>query len=156
MGRLRLLPLIGLLMAAVGAEAASDPKQGRMQGNLQAGLSALEREQFRAAVTELERAIVADPRNTEAYVFLGRAHHELGRYGTASKYYRIALQLEPTHRLALLYLGRAALETDDLAAAQEALATLDRHCASPCPELDALQREISRVGTGKATAGAPR
>jgi len=127
------------LLAAGAAGAATD-----RAGNLEAGRKALERQEYVTAVAEFERAVVADPRNPDAYVLLGQAHRRLGMPGRALKYSRLALELRPNHPPALMLRGEAYLDQGQLAPAEEALARLRARCAGQCGPADELGRSIDR------------
>ncbi len=65
------------------------------------------------------RALVLDPRHTEARVNLGRLHQEAGRPAEAAAEYRAALRSEPRHATAAFNLGTAL---EDLGRRADAIA----------------------------------
>jgi tetratricopeptide (TPR) repeat protein len=125
---------------AFGATAAEADRTGI--ANLEAGRKALERNALVEAIVEFERAIVADPRNPDGYVYLGQAHQEFGAPRRALKYYQLALELDPGHRRALMMRGRALLVRGALAPAEQTLAVLAAKCNADCNEFERLNSEV--------------
>lgn len=78
-----------------------------------------------------QRAIALDPKNTDAYVNLGRLHQLHGQLKQAKKLYQTALEQMPEHPLALYNLGTLfdELEEYDTAIAyyRQALVVPDAH-----------------------------
>lgn len=142
----RIIAFASTLSAAASALAATPPQQP----NFTAGLKAIESQDFRTAIQQLERAIVAQPSNADAYWRLAEAHRQSGDLRRAVKYARIALDLEPAHRGALLEEGLAWLAAGDQAQAQAALATLGLKCKQACPEYERLRQAL---GEKKSAAG---
>jgi Tfp pilus assembly protein PilF len=134
------------LLAAGSAFAATE----RPQPNFMAGLKAMETQDFRTAIQQLERAIVAQPANADAYWRLAEAHRQSGDLRRAVKYSRIALDLEPAHRGALLEEGLAWLAAGDQAQAQATLDTLGLKCKQACPEFERLRQAL---GEKKSASG---
>jgi hypothetical protein len=62
----------------------------------------------------------------------------------AEKFYDDALRIDPKHRGALEYSGELYLMTDRLDKAEERLAALDKICALPCDEYNALKKSVAR------------
>jgi Tfp pilus assembly protein PilF len=134
------------LLAASGAFAATE----RRQPNFTAGLRAIESQDYRTAIQQLERAIVAQPANADAYWRLAEAHRQSGDLRRAVKYARIALDLEPAHRGALLEEGLAWLAAGDQAQAQATLDALGLKCKQACPEFERLRQAL---GERKSASG---
>jgi tetratricopeptide (TPR) repeat protein len=126
------------LLAAQAAFAATE----RRQPNFAAGLKAIESQDYRTAIQQLERAIVAQPANADAYWRLAEAHRQSGDLRRAVKYARIALDLEPAHRGALLEEGLAWLAAGDRKQAEATLETLGGKCQQACPEFERLRQAL--------------
>ena len=139
---LRVVCLILLGGIAAPACALSAPDEKTSQANLKAGIQAIAAEDYRTAVTELERAIVADPKNPDGYFRLAQTHRRLGNYRQALKYARLTLEIEPNHRPALLEQGHAQLDVGELEDAGETLEQLGARCDFSCDEYRALQRAV--------------
>jgi hypothetical protein len=58
-------------------------------------------------------------------------------------HYQRALQLDPRHRGAHEYIGEAYLIANNLAKAEEHLASLQRICLIPCEEYEDLKKAVS-------------
>lgn len=138
MPRIFLLALPAMLVATMALGATE-----RTQPNFAAGLKALEAQDYRTAIRQLERAIVAQPANADAYWRLAEAHRQSGDLRRAVKYARIARELEPAHRGALLEEGLAWLAAGDKAQAQAMLETLGAKCKQACPEYERLRQALS-------------
>ena len=133
------------VVALVGACAASP--SGRQQSpppraNLNAGIQALEAQDYAKAVQQLEIAIVADPKDPDGYYHLGQSHRGLGDYRSALKYIRLALQIEPNHFPALRERGETLLDAGKPDAARETLERLGAKCERVCPEYESLKQSV--------------
>lgn len=98
---------------------------------------------YRDAIKSLERVVADDPRNADAFNYLGYAHRKLGEFGPALSYYERALVLDPNHRGAHEYLGELYLQVNNLAKAEERVAVLARICFLGCEELDELRAAVA-------------
>ena len=134
----------GLLVAVMTAPGCATAEQAKapVQLNLKAGLNAMQADDYDAAVIQLERAIVADPKNPDGYTALGQSHRQLGDSEKALKYSRIALEIEPSHLSALQLQGRAQLDVGELEAAETTLERLGRRCDRICAEYELLSRAV--------------
>jgi tetratricopeptide (TPR) repeat protein len=123
-------------MSAEEGEPSNDP-------NMVDAKQALDSKDFKKAVTLLEKAAAADPRNANVQNYLGYAHRNLGHYDLAVQYYERALNLSPGHRGAREYAGEAYLAMNNLSKAEEQLAMLDQICMTGCDELKQLKDKIA-------------
>lgn len=89
-----------------------------------------------------ERALVANPANTEALLGLGRAHEAQGRVGKGLKYYRQALEIEPNDVKALEAQALAFLKREMFDRADNNRAKLARLCPKGCKALDTVEVAI--------------
>src|SRR5690606_17424529 len=71
------------------------------------GIELLREGSLDAAVAELERVILEDPKNEHAYHFLGATHFEREDFERALKAYLTALELTPKHVGAMVGAGHA-------------------------------------------------
>jgi len=106
------------------------------------GKKAVEAKDWTTAILLLSRAEVQDDRNADLENLLGYAYRNAGRFDEAFKHYRQSLRLNPRHRGAHEYIGEAYLLINDVAKAEEHLATLARICVVPCEEHEDLRRKI--------------
>ncbi len=95
------------------------------------------------AIPLLKKAVAAEPKNADAYNYLGYSHRKLGAKDLALDYYRRALELKPRHLGANEYLGELYLEMGDLKGAEERLDVLDWACLFGCEEYTDLKNAIA-------------
>jgi len=113
-------------------------------GDFAAGKTAIDAEDWPAAVAAMKRAVASNAANADAQNWLGFAHRKLGQFDASFAAYGEALRLDPRHRGAHEYIGEAYLMTRQLAKAEAHLAELDRICAPlPCEEQKQLARAIA-------------
>ena len=87
------------------------------------GVEAWEAKNWAGAVNALLKVVERRPWHDNAHSLLGYSYRKLGEYERSLEHYHIALDLNPRHRQALEYLGRAYLE---LHWPDKAVETLDR------------------------------
>jgi tetratricopeptide (TPR) repeat protein len=97
---------------------------------------------YARAVPLLQAAVATNPRNADAYNYLGYASARAGETERALEYYKRALAIKPGHRGANEYLGELHLKLGDLAAAEARLKVLDDACFFGCTEYDLLKAAI--------------
>ncbi len=108
---------------------------------------AVKMQQYRKAIGILEKVVAKNPKNVDAYNYLGYSHRQVGEYETAKGYYAKALALDPNHRGANEYLGQLYLKTGDMAGARTQLAKLAKICGPGCEEYDSLKAAIAKGGS---------
>ena len=99
--------------------------------------------EYEKAIPHLLKTVELNPKNADAYNYLGYSHARLGRTDDALAFYLNALKLEPEHKGANEYLGELHLMLGDLGRAEERLATLDRACTFGCVEYDLLKEAVA-------------
>lgn len=143
------LLIVGMSGASVGAPAAAqavDPASRALQMEAERLVAAGDLD---AAIGMFETALVADPRNPDAYVGLGRIAVAQALPGKAIGYFREALMLQPESRAALAGQGAAYVARGAVDRARRNLSSLQRICgADACPEATQLAAAIN--------TGAPR
>lgn len=137
------------LIGACAASAGKHPPQIAPHANLDAGIQALEAEDYEKAMQQLEIAIVADPKNPEAFYRLAQTHRALGNYRRALKYIRLALEIEPNHLGALKERGIVLLEAGQPEEAKVTLEQLGDKCDRSCPEYKSLKQQVEAAPTKK-------
>ncbi|MEG9861401.1 MAG: tetratricopeptide repeat protein [Parvularculales bacterium] len=130
---------VALIVADVGggnvwANALSDSL-------LSQGRAALESKNFDTANFLMEQAIVADPSNASAYLWLGRLSQEQEDIPRARKYYDTSLGIDPISQDALLWGGEMDLADDASEEAEEKLKRLQVLCGE-CSAYQALNDMI--------------
>lgn len=142
--------LVALLVACaaapafVRAEAAEDAKTriAAARVEYERGRKAIDRMDWKSAIEALENAARHDPEDPEFQNLLGFAHRNSGNMDTAFKHYFRALELNPYHRSAHEYIGRAYLMVDQPEKALEHLKALERQCPDGCRERDLLKKAV--------------
>ncbi len=97
---------------------------------------------YATAIPLLEKVVAAEPKNADAYNYLGYSHRKLGDRETAFVFYTKALEIKPRHLGANEYLGELYLEQGELQKAEERLAVLDKACFFGCKEYTELKEAI--------------
>lgn len=82
-----------------------------------------------ATIDALKRVVARRPWHDNAHSLLGYSYRQIEEYELALHHYHIALELNPRHRQALEYLGRAYLQMHWPDKARETLAKLGEVCA---------------------------
>ncbi len=75
---------------------------------------------YSATIESCQNAVRANPRNSDAYTYLGKAHYELGDIDSAINFLQQAVRLDGRNRTALLALGAARQDAGDNDGAREA------------------------------------
>ena len=132
----------GAVIAAGGggetAQAASaDPE-------FSAGIAAVEARNWQQVIAHMGKVIQREPKNTDAWNYMGYAYRQMGEMDKSFQDYETALQLNPKHRGAQEYLGEAYLRVHKLAQAEEQLKSLDKLCFLPCEEYSDLKEHIAK------------
>ena len=143
------LVLTGAATAAVPGDDVIKPASQRFT---QSGYEALGKGQPLAAVGDFETALAIDPKNRNAYIGIARAMQAQGLHGTAVKYYREALQLDPNDLAALEGQGAALAQRGAKARAQANLDRIRQLCRTDCAEARKLAVAIAAAPSGPQTA----
>jgi tetratricopeptide (TPR) repeat protein len=151
--RIGLLAAFLLIGAAVGSAMAAggggggggegpstaskpvDPNYRAAEQNIQTG-------KFNEALTLLQQVLARDPKNADAFNYLGYANRKLGNRDAALGYYNKALEIDPRHLGANEYLGELYLELGDLKKAEERLSRLDDLCFFGCSQYSQLKQAV--------------
>ena len=142
--------IIALLIACAAAPAlsraeASDDARTRIAAarvEYDRARKAIDRMDWKSAIVSLEAAASHDPQDAEFQNLLGFAHRNNGNMEAAFRHYFRALELNPYHRGAHEYIGRAYLMSDKPEKAVEHLKLLERQCPDGCRERELLRRAI--------------
>ena len=141
--------VVVLGLAASGVQAAggggggdTGRKAAPENRNLTQATALVDKGNYGEAIPLLEKALAAEPKNADAYNYLGYSHRKLGDREKALVFYRKALEIKPGHRGANEYLGELYLEQGELEKAEERLAVLDKACFFGCDEYSDLKKAI--------------
>lgn len=104
--------------------------------------------QYADAVGLLQKVVEHNPKNADAWNYLGFSNRKLGKFPDALAAYEKALAINPDHLGANEYLGELYIQTGDMPKAEERLAKLDRLCTFGCEEYRALKSAIEAKKKG--------
>jgi tetratricopeptide (TPR) repeat protein len=129
---------------------SSDPKDQARESDFEKAEYLIKGEQYAEAIPLLQRVVASNPRDADAWNYLGFASRKLGRKEEALGYYQKALAINPKHKGAIEYLGELYLMMDNLPKAEEQLAILKGICPTGCEELEDLEADIADYKAAKA------
>lgn len=138
------LPVLGLALAgaALAADIQTTPVQNAQIDDFAAGKKAIDAKNWAEAVSSFNKVVAKNPKNADAYNYLGYSNRWMGKYDEAFAAYDKALALDPKHKGALEYSGIAYLKTGKKAQAEAQLAKLQTICAN-CEETADLAKAIA-------------
>ncbi|WP_439813735.1 tetratricopeptide repeat protein [Zavarzinia sp. CC-PAN008] len=147
-------PALGPPALAMGGGAApptAEPAAPPRPPGYDAGLAAVQAQDWQGALGHFTQARAADPANADVENYLGFVNRKLGQYDAAFTHYYRALELKPEHLGANEYLGETFIAVGDLAKAEMQLARLQALCGTACAEYEELK---ARLAEAKARQGA--
>jgi Flp pilus assembly protein TadD len=138
------LPILGLALAgaALAADIQTTPAENARLDDFSVGKKAMEAKKWSEAASSFSKVVAQNPKNADAYNYLGYSYRWMGKYDEAFAAYDKALALDPKHRGALEYSGIAYLKTGKKAQAEAQLAKLQTICSS-CEETTDLAKAIA-------------
>ena len=119
-----------------GGSASSQPSDYRK------AVKAVKKEDYSAAVELLQKVVDKNPKDANAWNYMGYSLRNLQKYDEALAAYEKALQIKPKHKGALEYLGELYLQTGQLEKAKVTLKRLDDACFLSCKEYRELKKQI--------------
>ncbi len=143
-----LLLLVTIAPAALGAGSSSSSTRPSAADDYQRAVAAVDSGAYGEAARLLERVVRGDPRNADAWNYLGFSRRKLGAFEASMAAYRKALAIDPSHRGANEYLGELYLDLGDLDKARGQLGRLKYLCPAGCKERSDLEAAIARRGAG--------
>jgi cytochrome c-type biogenesis protein CcmH/NrfG len=133
---------------AVGSSSGSDNPYSASSDDYQKAVRAIDAEKYQQAVSLLESVVRKDPRNADAWNYLGFGERKLEHFDKSLAAYRKALRIEPDHLGANEYLGELYLQTGKLEMAKEQLRKLEALCPGGCEEYRDLEEAIRASAGG--------
>jgi len=133
---------LGLSASALLAFAADTPS-AQPSVDLTKARALIEKKDWPAAVTELERLAKRDRTDADVQNLLGYSLRNSGEVDKAFVAYKEALRLDPKHKGAHEYIGVAYLLAKQPAKAQEHLVALKGICGDNCEETQDLAKAIA-------------
>lgn len=145
--------VLGLASGALAAGSSSPsrpPAPSKAQPtDYDLGVKAVQAGDYARALPLLQKVVQADPRNADAWNYIGFSHRNLKQFDQSLAAYQKALAINPDHRGANEYLGELYLQTGDLGKARERLAKLDALCPARCREYEDLKKAIEKYQLGQ-------
>lgn len=137
--------LTAQIVFAAGSSDSDTSTQAESPKNpdFAAGKAAIDNEQWDSAISSFTKVTAMDPKNADAFNYLGYANRKKGNYDAAFGFYEKALDIDPDHRGANEYIGEAYLLTDNLEMAEKYLKKLDGLCFFGCPEYTMLKEAVA-------------
>jgi Flp pilus assembly protein TadD len=126
------------------ADVQTTPEVNASSDDFAIGKKAIDSKNWQQAVDSFSKVVKEDPKNADAYNYLGYANRWLGRLPAAFAAYDKALALNPKHKGALEYSGIAYLKSGQKAKAEQQLAKLQSICAT-CEETKDLAKAMSEA-----------
>ncbi|HRP29091.1 MAG TPA: tetratricopeptide repeat protein [Burkholderiaceae bacterium] len=135
-------------LAAFGTLAADSPEPAARPAkpaaaDLTAARALIARQDWNAAIAELQRAARSEPKNADIHNLLGYSYRNAGQLDKAFGEYEIALGIDPRHKGAHEYVGIAYLAAKQPDKAKEHLAALKSICGENCEEYQDLAKAIA-------------
>lgn len=123
--------------------APSSKKEEARETDFQKAEYMIKAEQYAEAIPLLQKVVADNPRDADAWNYLGFASRKTGKLDEALGYYEKALKLDPRHKGAHEYLGELYLMMKNLPKAEEQLTILKGICAANCEEVEDLEADIA-------------
>lgn len=134
--------------------APSSKKEEQRETDFQKAEYMVKGEKYAEAIPILQKVVADNPRDADAWNYLGFSARKLGRKEEALGYYQKALALDPKHKGANEYLGELYLMMNDLPKAEAQLATLKGICGGTnCEEVEDLEADIADYKAQAKPAG---
>lgn len=133
------------VMAAGSPSTSSRPaptRQAAQPSDFELGVKAVQARDFERALPLFEKVTRAEPRNADAWNYLGFSQRQLRHFDQSLAAYQKALALNPNHRGAIEYLGELYLDLGEPDKAREQLAKLQSLCPKGCSEFDDLSKAV--------------
>ena len=135
---------------AAGGDGGGGSTDGskKQDASYQAGVQAIERQDWKKAISLFQTSLQGDRFNADAHNWLGYAYRNSGDMKRAFAEYEEALRLDPGHKGAHEYVGEAYVMARNLPKAREHLAALEKLCGRSCPEYKDLEEAIDKAKPG--------
>ncbi len=142
--------VLGWSVAAMAAGGGGGKSENPSDdANYEAAVKAVKANDFAGAAGLLAKVVDKDPKNADAWNYLGFADRKMGKFPESLAAYEKALAIQPKHLGANEYLGELYVQTGDVAKANLQLAKLEKLCGDSCDEYKELKEAIT---SGKAAS----
>lgn len=149
MGKSLLVAVVAVALAspvlAAGSSSSSRPPPATPTAratDYDTGVKAVKAGDYQRALDLLHKVVQAEPRNADAWNYIGFSERNLGRFDPSLAAYQKALAINPNHPGANEYLGELYLKLGDPEKARQQLAKLQSVCPSGCPEYNDLKKAV--------------
>lgn len=155
MGRSLFVAVFALALAspamAAGSSSSSRPPAApsARTSDYDTGVKAVKAGDYQRALDLLHKVVQAEPRNADAWNYIGFSERNLGRFDPSLAAYQKALAINPNHVGANEYLGELYLKLGDPEKARQQLAKLQSVCPSGCPEYNDLKKAVDAYQTAQ-------
>jgi Flp pilus assembly protein TadD len=130
--------------ASYAADTDTTPVANAKSDDFAVGKKAIDSKNWQQAADSFSKVVAKDPKNADAFNYLGYSNRWLGRFPEAFAAYDKALALDPKHKGALEYSGIAYLKNGQKDKAEQQLAKLQSICAT-CEETKDLAKALSEA-----------
>jgi Flp pilus assembly protein TadD len=130
--------------ASYAAGSDTTPVANAKSDDFAVGKKAIDSKNWQQAADSFSKVVAKDPKNADAFNYLGYSNRWLGRFPEAFAAYDKALALDPKHKGALEYSGIAYLKSGQKDKAEQQLAKLQTICAT-CEETKDLAKALSEA-----------
>ncbi len=132
---------------AAGGGASSSRSGSGGASDISKAVSLIKAGGYNGAIAILKKAVKSNPRNADAWNYLGYSYRKVSRFEDAHEAYTRALAIDPRHRGAHEYLGELYLQTHHLDKAEAQLDRLRKLCGG-CEEYGELRDAIESYKAG--------
>jgi len=150
---LALLAMAAPEARAMGADPMPAPNAADTAKDYAAGVAAIQAALYDKGIELMKKVVALEPKNADAYNYLGFAYRKTGNVKLASASYDTALMLNANHKGALEYQGELFLKLNRVEDAMKNRARLQALCPIGCTELRELDRAIAdhKAAGGQST-----
>ncbi|WPZ34985.1 tetratricopeptide repeat protein [Thalassobaculum sp. OXR-137] len=136
-----------ILPAGAMAPMPTDQPTKMEDPELERAIAMVWAEQFAEAEPLLHAALKRNPKDPDAWNYLGFTTRKLGKFAEAQEYYFNALRLDPEHLKAMEYLGELYLQTGRTELARDLLDRITVLCKDKetCEERDQLAAAFEKA-----------
>jgi len=147
MKRAAIVAAVVMLSAGSALAAGSKDDSASDDSNYDQAVKAVKAADYSTALGLLAKVVAKDPKNADAWNYIGFSDRKLGKFPESLTAYEKALAIQPKHLGATEYLGELYVQMGQTDNANVQLAKLEKLCGSSCDEYKELKTAIS---SGKA------
>lgn len=103
-------------------------------------LTQFKKNDFNSSIKLLEKSIVFEPKHLESWILLGKSYSAIDNKDSASKYYKIAFNLNPENSGLNFLLGEISYQLNLIEEYNKYLSNLEILCPYGCEDLSKLKK----------------